>query len=58
LLPRRLAMALMGRYRLALFEPPYPSPPFELMSLWHREHGDRAAVAWLRGVLREIAAEL
>jgi DNA-binding transcriptional LysR family regulator len=58
LLPRRLAMALMGRYRLALFEPPYPSPPFELMSLWHREHGDQAAVLWLRGVLRAIAAEL
>ena len=54
----RVAMALMGRYRLALFEPPYPSPPFELMSLWHREHGDQAAVAWLRGVLREISAEL
>jgi DNA-binding transcriptional LysR family regulator len=58
LLPRRLATAFMGRYRLALFEPPYQSPPFELMSLWHREHGDQAAVAWLRGVLREISAEL
>jgi DNA-binding transcriptional LysR family regulator len=58
LLPRRLATALMGRYRLLLFEPPYPSPPFELMSLWHREHGDQPAVAWLRGMLCEIAAEL
>jgi DNA-binding transcriptional LysR family regulator len=58
LLPRRLAMALMGRYGLMLFEPPYPSPPFELMSLWHREHGDQPAVVWLRGLLRDIAAEL
>ncbi len=58
LLPRRLAMALMGRYRLVLFEPPYPSPPFEMMSLWHREQGDQPAVAWLRTLLREIAAEL
>jgi len=58
LLPRRLAMALMGRYRLLLFEPPYPSPPFELMSLWQREHGDQPAVLWLRQLLREIAAEL
>jgi DNA-binding transcriptional LysR family regulator len=36
LLPRRLATAFMGCYRLAMFEPPYPSPPFEVMSLWHR----------------------
>src|SRR5256714_5193989 len=35
LMPRRLATAFMGRYRLALFEPPYPSPPFDIMSLWH-----------------------
>lgn len=58
LLPRRLATALMGLYRLALFEPPYPSPPFEVMSIWHREHGDQAAVTWLRAQLREVAAEL
>ena len=58
LLPRRLATAFMGRYQLALFEPPYTSPPFELMSLWHREHGDQPAVAWLRGILREISSEL
>lgn len=58
LLPRRLATAFMGRYRLALFEPPYPSPSFELMTLWHREQGDQQAVAWLRQLLREVAAEL
>jgi DNA-binding transcriptional LysR family regulator len=58
LLPRRLATAYMGRYRLALFEPPYPSPPFEMMSLWHREHGDQPAISWLRRVVREVAAEL
>src|SRR5437764_772619 len=58
LLPRRLAVALMGRYQLALFEPPYTSPPFELMSLWHREHGDQPAVSWLRGILQQVAAEM
>jgi DNA-binding transcriptional LysR family regulator len=58
LFPRRLATAFMGRYRLALFEPPYPSPPFDLMSLWHREHGDQPAIAWLRRILREVADEL
>ncbi len=58
LLPRQLATAFMGRFRLALFEPPYPSPPFEISSLWHREHGDQPAISWMRKLLREIAAEL
>jgi DNA-binding transcriptional LysR family regulator len=58
LLPRRLATAFMGRYRLAMFEPPYASPSFEIMSLWHRENGDQPAIAWLRQLLREVAAEL
>ncbi len=58
LLPRRVAAMFMGPYRLTMFEPPYQSPPFELMSLWHRENGDQPAIAWLRQVLREVAAEL
>jgi DNA-binding transcriptional LysR family regulator len=57
-LPRRLAAAFADQYRLKLFEPPYPSPPFDIMALWHRDHGDEPAIAWLRGVLREAAAGL
>jgi DNA-binding transcriptional LysR family regulator len=57
-LPRRLAAAFAGVYRLKLFEPPYVSPPFEIMALWHREHGSEPAILWLRSVLREVAAEL
>jgi DNA-binding transcriptional LysR family regulator len=57
-LPRRLAAAFAERYRLKLFDPPYPSPSFEIMALWHRDHGDEPAIAWLRGVLREVAAGL
>jgi DNA-binding transcriptional LysR family regulator len=57
-LPRRLAAAFADQYRLKLFDPPYPSPPFDIMSLWHRDHGDEAAVAWLRTVLRAVAAGL
>jgi DNA-binding transcriptional LysR family regulator len=57
-LPRRLAAAFAEGYRIKLFEPPYPSPPFEISALWHREHGDEPAIAWLRGVLREVAAGL
>jgi DNA-binding transcriptional LysR family regulator len=55
-LPRRLAAAFADRYRLKLFEPPYPSPPFEIMALWRRDHGEERAIAWLRGVLRQVAA--
>jgi DNA-binding transcriptional LysR family regulator len=58
LISRRMATAFMGRYRLALFEPPYPSPPFELMSLWHRDHGEQPAINWLRNLLREVAGAL
>jgi DNA-binding transcriptional LysR family regulator len=57
-LPRRLAAAFADRYRLKLFEPPYTSPPFEIMALWHRDHGNEPAIAWLRKELREVAAGL
>jgi DNA-binding transcriptional LysR family regulator len=57
-LPRRLAAAFAEQYRLKLFDPPYPSPPFDIMALWHRDHGEEPAVAWLRGVLREVAASI
>jgi DNA-binding transcriptional LysR family regulator len=58
LLPRRLAAAFADRYRLKLFEPPYPSPPFDIMALWHRDHGEERGVAWLRGILQEVAIGL
>jgi DNA-binding transcriptional LysR family regulator len=57
-LPRRLATAFADQYRLKLFDPPYPSPPFEIMALWHRDHGDEPAIAWLRSIVRVVATEL
>ena len=57
-LPRRLAAAFADQYRLRLFDPPYPSPPFDIMALWHRDHGDEPAIAWLRSVVREVVAGL
>jgi DNA-binding transcriptional LysR family regulator len=57
-LPRRLAAASADQYRLRLFDPPYPSPPFDIMALWHRDHGDEPAIAWLRSVMRDVAADL
>lgn len=57
-LPRRLAAAFASAYRLKLFEPPYVSPPFEIMALSHREHGNEPAILWLRDLVRRVAAEL
>ena len=57
-LPRRLAVACAGAYRLKLFEPPYASPPFPIMALTHREHGSEPAILWLRGLVSEVAATL
>ena len=39
-LPRRLAATFADLYHLRLFDPPYPSPPFDIMALWHRDHGE------------------
>jgi len=57
-LPRRLATAFAEAYRLKIFEPPYPSPSFEITALWHREHGSEPAILWLRDVVREVAGQL
>ena len=48
LIPRRLAVAYAERYRLRLFDPPYPSPPHAVGAVWDRGHGEQAPVAWLR----------
>jgi DNA-binding transcriptional LysR family regulator len=57
-LPRRLATAFASTYRLKLLEPPYASPPFEIMALSHREHGNDPAIAWLREIVRQVAGAL
>jgi len=58
LMPRRLATGFTGPYRLKLFEPPYPSPPAEIMALWHRDYGEQPAISWLRRIVREVAASV
>ena len=58
LLPRRLAEAFGERFRLRLIDPPYPSPSFEVQSIWHREFGEQPALTWVRKLLREVAATL
>ena len=58
LIPRRLAVAYAARYRLRLYDPPYPSPPHTVATVWARGQGEQAPVAWLRQVLQEVAAEM
>lgn len=57
-LPRRLATAFAGTYRLKLFEPPYASPSFDIMALSHRERGNEPAILWLRDIVRQVAETL
>ncbi len=58
LLPRRIALAYADRYRLKLFAPPYASPPFEILALWHTSLGEQPALVWLRSLFQSVAAEL
>lgn len=58
LLPRRLAETFAERFGLKMIEPPYPSPSFELMSIWQRDVGEQPPVAWVRALLRQVAAAL
>ena len=58
LVPRRLAVAYADRYRLRLFDPPYPSPPHAVTAVWDSGHGEQAPVAWFRRLLREAALEV
>ena len=58
LLPRRLATIFRGRFRLKMIDPPYPSPPLEIMAIWHREIGEQPAIVWVRKLLREVTAAL
>lgn len=58
LIPRRLAHLGVESGRLALIEPPYASPEVELALLYLRERLSEPAIAWMRGLLREIAAEV
>jgi hypothetical protein len=58
LLPRRLASVFAQHFDLDLVEPDSDLRQLEILSLWHREHGSHAAIAWFRGLLQEVAATL
>jgi len=58
LAPRRLLTAFAEHYQLKSLEPPYRAPPIPIEALWRRETGDSPPMAWLRGVIRAVAADL
>jgi DNA-binding transcriptional LysR family regulator len=58
LVPRRLAQLSAQSGRIALIEPPYPSPPVEVTLLYLRERLNEPAVAWMRDLIRSVAATL
>jgi DNA-binding transcriptional LysR family regulator len=58
LLPRRLANLFVQSFDLDIAEPDSELNKLEILSLWHREHGNHAAIAWFRGVLADVAAAL
>jgi DNA-binding transcriptional LysR family regulator len=58
LVPRRIAVPAADRYRLKLFDPPYPAPTMAMTMVWRRQHEAHPALAWLRDLIRRVATEI
>jgi DNA-binding transcriptional LysR family regulator len=58
LIPRRLALLAAQGGRVALIEPPYPSPAVEVDLLYVKERLNEPAIAWMREQIRTVAASL
>jgi DNA-binding transcriptional LysR family regulator len=58
LIPRRLALLAAQAGRISLIEPPYPSPAVEVTLLYVKERLNEPAIAWMRDLIRTVAAAL
>jgi DNA-binding transcriptional LysR family regulator len=58
LIPRRLALLAAQNGRISLIEPPYPSPGVEVALLYVKERLNEPAIAWMRDLIRGVAAAL
>jgi DNA-binding transcriptional LysR family regulator len=58
LIPRRLAELAAQNGRIALIEPPYPSPAVEVTLVYLKERLAEPAIAWMRALIGEVAAGL
>ncbi|MBS0331796.1 MAG: LysR family transcriptional regulator [Proteobacteria bacterium] len=58
LIPRRLALLSAAGGRVQLIDPPYDSPTVDVSLLYLRERLAEPAIAWMRDLIREVAAGL
>ncbi|MHA6344571.1 LysR family transcriptional regulator [Roseivivax sp. CAU 1761] len=58
LLPRQLAERMAPRVGLALYDPPMPIDPAEIVMIWHRRATQTPAHRWLRDQIAALMAPL
>ncbi|MBS0363371.1 MAG: LysR family transcriptional regulator [Proteobacteria bacterium] len=58
LIPRRLALLSAQGGRVQLVDPPYESPSVDVSVLYLRERLAEPAIAWMRELIRDVAAGL
>lgn len=58
LIPRRLALMSAQVGRVKLIDPPYESPAVDVSLLYLRERLAEPAIAWMRDLIRNVAAAL
>ncbi|HEY0438251.1 MAG TPA: LysR family transcriptional regulator [Phenylobacterium sp.] len=58
LIPRRLAQLSAQGGRVMLIEPPYESPPVDMSLLYLKDRLSDPAIAWMRDLIRSVAASL
>ncbi len=55
---RRLARLMAEPLDLKLFDPPYPSAPISIETVWSQDRGANPATDWLRALVRQAASEI
>ena len=58
MIPRRMALIAAERRRACLIEPPYDCPPADVTLLYLKDRLAEPAIAWMRGLIRDVAAAL
>ncbi len=56
--PATIARAYADQYRLRICDAPYAHSGIDLHMIWHKEHGRRDSVAWLRQQMMGVAHRL
>lgn len=56
--PATIAKAYADYYGLRVCDAPYPNAGIDIHMIWHKEHGRRDSVAWLRAQMMSVAKQL